>query len=327
MASYLARRIVFAALLVFTVSSASLVLARLAPGDYVTGSLGIDARRERVEQTRARYGLDRPLAGQYRDWLGRAARFDFGNSLLYDRPVRALVPERAANTALLALTALVAATLIGLPLGVVAGSRRGGVLPAAIRSASLVLLSLPPLLASLVLVFVAARTGWFPVGGMRSIGMAGGGALDVARHLVVPAAALALPLAAMFERLQSQAIADVIDQPFVLATLARGVPRRRVVWRDGLKAALRPIAAVYGLVIGTLLSGSFAVEMVTAWPGLGRLMLDALRARDVYLVAGCAAAGSVFLALGTLVSDIALAAIDPRATELDAGPARQESPA
>ena len=118
----------------------------------------------------------------------------------------------------------------------------------------------------------------------------------------VPALRSALPLAAMFERLQSQAMSEVIGQPFVLATLARGVPRSRVVWRDALKAALRPIASVYGLVIGTLLSGSFAVEMITRVAGPRPLMLDALRARDVYLVAGCAAAGSVFLAVGTLLS-------------------------
>ena len=124
-----------------------------------------------------------------------------------------------------------------------------------------------------------------------------------------------MPLAAMFERLQAQAMSDVVGQPFVLATLARGVPRSRVVWRDALKAALRPVAALYGLVVGTLLSGSFAVEVITAWPGLGRLMLDALRARDVYLVAGCAAAGSLFLAAGTLMSDAALALVDPSARE------------
>ncbi|MGH9143163.1 MAG: ABC transporter permease subunit, partial [Vicinamibacterales bacterium] len=104
-------------------------------------------------------------------------------------------------------------------------------------------------------------------------------------------------------------------QPFVLATLARGVPWRRVIWRGALKAALRPIAGVYGLVIGTLLSGSFAVEVITAWPGLGSLMLQALRSRDIYLVAGCAGAGALFLAGGTLVADLALAAVDPRARE------------
>jgi peptide/nickel transport system permease protein len=312
---YIARRTAFAVFLVFAVSSASLVLARLAPGDYVTTSLGIDARRETIEQARARYGLNRSIGQQYRDWVVRAARLDFGRSLIYDRPVADLIPERAANTAVLALTALFAATLVGLPLGVISGSRQGGVVPWAIRAISLILLSMPPLLTSLFLVFVAARTGWLPVGGMSAAGVAGGAALDLLRHLVVPAAALAMPLAAMFERLQAQAMSDVVGQPYVLATLARGVPRSRVVWRDALKAALRPVAALYGLVVGTLLSGSFAVEVITAWPGLGRLMLDALRARDVYLVAGCAAAGSLFLAAGTLMSDAALALVDPSTRE------------
>jgi len=306
MLAYFVRRAVFAVFLVFAVSSASLLLATLAPGDYVTESLGLQARQETIAETRARLGLDRSVGAQYRDWLSRAVRFDFGRSMQYDRPVLDLIPERAANTALLALSALAVATIIGLPLGVITGSRAGAV-TGLIRSASLLLLSLPPLLTSLFLVFVAARTGVLPVGGMTS---SGGGHLLT--HMVVPVAALALPLAAMFERLQSQAMSDIAGQPFVVATLARGVPRSRVVWRAALKNALRPIASVYGLVIGTLLSGSFAVEAITAWPGLGQLMLNALRARDVYLVAGCAAAGSIFLAAGTLVSDAALALVDPR---------------
>jgi peptide/nickel transport system permease protein len=316
MVSYIARRLAFAALLVFATSSASLVLARLAPGDFVTGSLGLEAHSGTLEQTRARLGLNKSIGAQYRDWLSRAARFDFGRSLLYDRPVGDLIPERAANTAVLAITALVSATLIGLPLGVITGSRPGGLVPGVIRAVSVVLLSMPPLVTSLFLVFVAGRTGWVPMAGMRSADAASSGlTVDLLRHLAVPAAALALPLAAMFERLQAQAMSDVIGEPFVLALFARGVPRARVVWRDALKPALRPIAAVYGLVVGTLLSGSFAVEVITAWPGLGRLMLDALRARDVYLVAACAGAGSIFLAAGTLLSDALLAAVDPRAVE------------
>jgi peptide/nickel transport system permease protein len=310
-AVYLARRMLFAAFLVFAVSSASLVLVRLAPGDYAVGALGLRTGPEARAQLRARYGLDRSIGVQYRDWLWRAARFDFGRSLAYDRPVVELVPQRAANTALLAVSALLLATLAGLPLGVMTATRRG-VLPGAVRAVSLLLLSMPPLLTSLFLVFLAARTGWFPVGGMTSIG---GGTWDRLHHMVVPVLALALPLSAMFERLQAQAMADVVGQPYVLAALARGVPRSRVVWRDALKAALRPVASVYGLVVGTLLSGSFAVEIITAWPGLGSLMLEALRSRDVYLVAGCAAAGSIFLAAGTLLSDAALALVDPRVSE------------
>jgi peptide/nickel transport system permease protein len=312
MLSYLIRRLFFAAFLVFAVSSGSLVLARYAPGDYATGALGLNATPEEVAALRARYGLDRPLAAQLADWLSHAVRFDFGRSLANGRPVSELISESAANTAILAITALFLATVVGVPLGVFSGAGGGGLAQAAIRAASLFLLSMPPLLTSLFLVFLAARTGWFPIGGMSSIG---GGVADRLHHMVVPVLALALPLAAMFERLQAQATSEIIGQPFVLATLARGVPRSRVLWRDALKAALRPIASVYGLVVGTLLSGSFAVEVITAWPGLGSLMLNALRARDVYLVAGCAAAGSLFLAAGTLFSDAALALVDPRATE------------
>ena len=300
MLAYLARRLAFAVLLVFIVSSASLVLVRLAPGDYASVQLAFVGNVENVQALRARYGLDRPIASQYVDWIASAARFDFGSSMLYGRPVRELIPERAANSAVLAATSLAFATLIGLPLGVVSGTRRDA-LAAMIRAASLALLSMPPLLTSLFLVFVAARTGWLPVGGMGGVS-----------HLIVPSLALALPLAATFERLQSQAMSETVGQPFVLATLARGVPYPRVIWRDALKAGLRPVASVYGIVVGTLLSGSFAVEVITAWPGLGRLMLDALRARDVFLVAGCAAAGSIFLACGTLLSDVALAFLDPR---------------
>jgi peptide/nickel transport system permease protein len=313
---YVARRLAFAIFLVFAVASASLLLARLAPGDFAGASFGLGARAETVAQARARLGLDKSIGAQYRDWLAAAVRLDFGRSLQYDRPVRDVIPERAVNTAILSFAALVLATLLGVPLGIVAGSRRGGLIPTAIRAGSLLLVSMPPLLTSLFLVFLSARTGWFPIAGMRSsVVPAGGALLDLLHHLIVPAAAVGLPLAAMLERLQAQAMSEVVGSPFIIATVARGVPATRIVWRDALKASLRPVASVYGLIIGTLLSGSFAVEIITAWPGLGSLMLDALRARDVFLVAGCAGAGALFLAAGTLVSDVALALVDPRARE------------
>lgn len=316
MVRYLARRVAFAVLLVVLASSAALLLTRLAPGDFASELVGSGASREVVAQERARYGLDRSIGAQYADWLSHAIRLDFGVSLRYRRPVSDLLRQRGANTALLAVAALLLSTLIGLPAGIVTGSRRNGLFPTLLRGLSLVFLSLPSLVTSLVLVLVAARTGWLPVGGMASMDAAGAGGLlwlaDVGWHLVVPAVAIALPIAAMIERVQSQAMAVALAEPFALAATARGVPRRRLVWRDALRASVGPVASTYGFVLGALLSGSFVVEVVTAWPGLGLLMYDALRARDLYLVAGCAAAGSAFLALGTLVSDLALAWADPR---------------
>jgi peptide/nickel transport system permease protein len=236
-----------------------------------------------------------------------------------------LVAERAVNTALLAVTALALATIIGIGLGVISGSRPRGLLTAVIRAAAIVAISLPPLLTSLLLVFFAARTGGCPIGGMTSFDRVGAGLFgraaaigrmaDLMWHLALPALALAIPIGASLERIESQAMIETLGEPFITAARARGIPERRVLWHHALRVAVRPVAGVYGLVAGSLFSGSFAVEIVASWPGLGRLTYEALTARDVYLVAGCAAAGSMFLALGSLLSDVVLAWADPRARE------------
>jgi ABC-type dipeptide/oligopeptide/nickel transport system permease component len=172
-----------------------------------------------------------------------------------------------------------------------------------------VLLSVPPLISSLVLLTIAAATGWLPVSGM-------GGP----QHLVIPALALAMPVAAALERLQSQSIGEALRRPSTSAARARGVPARRVVWRHAWRQSLGPLLGIYGVLVGSLFSGSFAVEIVTSWPGLGDLMRQALVVRDTNLVAGCAAAGAAFLAAGVLAADVAHALCDPRvALERGAG--------
>jgi peptide/nickel transport system permease protein len=179
-----------------------------------------------------------------------------------------------------------------------------------------VLLSTPPLIASLVLVLVAARTGWLPVGGMASAqgtsATWAGWAVEMARHVPLPALALALPLSAVIERLQSHAFREAAGSPCVQAARARGASVARAELTHGWPLSLSTVLGIYGVLVGALFSGSFVVEVVTAWPGLGRLMYDALRARDLYLVAGCAAAGAVSLSVGTLLADLVRAAVDPR---------------
>src|SRR5678815_1866246 len=167
MVRFLLRRLLFAALLVIAVSSGALLLTRLAPGD-VTANLGAFAPPDEVARTRARFDLDRSPVAQWGGWALRASRFDFGDSFLYNRPVRELIRRAAANTAILAVVALAVATMVGIPLGILTGSRRGA-LPAAVRGVSLVCLSLPPLLTSLFFVFLSSRTGWLPSGGMTSV--------------------------------------------------------------------------------------------------------------------------------------------------------------
>ena len=197
-----------------------------------------------------------------------------------------------------------------------AGTRARGPGRWLVRAISVLAISVPPLIGSLVLVFIAARTGWFPVGGMTSsAGLELNWAqwvADLARHLPVPVLALGIPLAATLERLQSEAIESASREPFVAASRARGVERAHALWRHAWPVSLRPVLGLYGVMIGSLFSGSFVVEVVTSWPGLGRLMFEALRARDLYLVAACAATGALFLAIGTLIADLLLAWSDPR---------------
>jgi peptide/nickel transport system permease protein len=174
--------------------------------------------------------------------------------------------------------------------------------------------SIPPLVMSLALLLLAARTGWFPAGGLSVDTDASflERLFATMRSLVLPALALALPIAASVERLQAAAVTDALREPCVRAALARGVSDTRVIWNHAFRLSLKPVLAIFGIIIGTVLSGSLVVEVVMQWPGIGDLMYQALRSRDLHLAGGCAAAASVFLAIGVLLSDIGLAVVDPR---------------
>jgi peptide/nickel transport system permease protein len=310
---FLLRRIFRALLLVVAVSSAALVLVHLAPGDPFS-DIGADPRTVAAE--RARYGLDRPFLEQYTTWLGRAAVLDFGDSTHFRRPVTTLLSERILNTVLLGSFALVLAIGLGVPAGVLTGSAPRRWWARLVSAVSLLLVATPPLVTALVLLLVAAITGWLPAGGFDTRGTDSiDTAAKVLRYLPLPAIALALPIAASLERLQSAAIADSLRDPCLSAARARGISAGRATWVHAFKLSLTPVLGVIGIVIGTVLSGSFVVEIVMSWPGLGDLMRQALVSRDTFLAAGCAAAGAVFLAAGLLAADIALMIVDPRTIE------------
>lgn len=221
----LIQRLIFAGGLVFLVSSASLWLAHLAPGDAASDLRRPGVSEETVERERERLGLDRPFIVQYGQWLSRLARFDLGHSTRYGRPVSDLLGERMRNTAVLASVALAVATLFGVWLGVTGGSRPASLLKPVIGGMSIVALSLPSLLSSLLLALLAARTGWFPVGGISSVASEQLGWMarmgDLAWHLTLPALAVAIPLAATIERLQSQAMTQTLELSFVRAAVPR----------------------------------------------------------------------------------------------------------
>ena len=286
-------------------ASAALLLARLAPGDHLAG---FEVDPDTATAERHRFGLDRPLHEQYAAWAGGVLRLDMGESTRFPgRPVSALLAERAGNSILVGTVALILATVIGIPLGILSGSRTHA-LAHATHAAALLFLSIPPVVLSLALLLLASRTGWFPVGGWEDDAGVG----ERLHHLVLPVLALALPIAAVLERLQARSMSDALRDRAVLAARARGVPPSRLVWRHAFRLSLRPVLAVYGVIVGALISGSFVVEYVMGWPGLARLMYDALIARDASLVAGCVATGAAFLGVGVLLSDVALAVADPR---------------
>jgi peptide/nickel transport system permease protein len=299
-AAFLLRRAVTALVFIVVVSTSAYVIGRLAPGDETTAEFLAGADAESIARTRDRLGLDDPLHVQVGRWFAGLARLDLGESSYFRRPVLTLVAERGLNTAGLAATALLLATTLGIPLGIVTGAYPRHPVSRVIVPVSLALVACPPLVAALGLMLLAVSTG----------------VLSIAPGaLVLPSIALGLPVAAILERLQSQATAEALAAPDLVAGAARGIPPSRLVWRHAARQSLRPVLGVYGIVMGSLFSGSLAVELVTSWPGLGRLLYDAVLASDVTLVAGCVAAGAVCLALGNLLADVVRAAVDPRAVE------------
>jgi peptide/nickel transport system permease protein len=236
-------------------------------------------------------------------WLLGLGSFDLGQSSRFNQPVTTLVMRGLVQTAQLAALALLVATGLGLPLGVVTGSRPRGWTARLLTPVSAALLACPPIVAALALLLVAVRTdsSWLSV---------------APGSLAVPVLALGLPLAAGLERLQARATEEALTSRCLAAAMARGVPVGRLIWIHAARQSLRPVLGVYGIVIGSLFSGSLAVEVVTSWPGIGRLTFDAIVSRDLYLLVGCVLAGALLITAGNLIADLLRAAADPRLRDL-----------
>ena len=297
LAGLILRRCAAAVVFVMIVACAAFLLVRLAPGDAATDLQISVADPAVIAATRARLGLDQPLITQFGRWLVGVAHFDLGQSSKFGLPVAPLVADRLLNTAQLAGLALVLATLAGLPLGVMTGARPDSWFARAVTTVSLVIVACPPIIATLFLLWVAVTTDWLS---------------NKPGSLALPVIALAVPVAAMLERLQSQSSAEAAHSTSILAAAARGIPSSRLTWIHAARQSLRPVLGVYGVVVATLFSGSIAVETITSWPGLGRLTMDAVLDRDLFLVSGCALAGAVLIAASNLAADLLRLAIDPR---------------
>jgi len=317
MTAYLLRRLALAIPTLFGIAVVVFLLVHLAPGSPVFGSS--DAIRRptgrAAEEMRRLYGLDRPLPERFATWISRAARFDLGDSFVDHRPVGERIREALPNTLLLNGLALLFALAFAIPLGVAAGGRPEGTFDRLSGAALFAMYSMPTFWAALLLqTLFSVRWHVLPLYGVASDAPGGGlsGIVDRVAHLALPVTCLTYGTLAFVARLVRAGVAEAAASDFVLAARARGASRRRALWAHALPNALLPVLTLLGLLLPALLSGSVIVERIFAWPGVGRLYLDSILARDYPMILGLSLLTAVATLLATLLADLASAAADPR---------------
>ena len=297
-----ARRLALLMPTVLGVATLTFAVLHFVPGDPVDVLLGESATPTDREALRRDLGLDRPLAAQYVRYLGGLARGDLGQSLAFRAPVASVVASRYPATLELAGAALGAALLVALPLGVAGALRPRSWFDRTARIASLIGVCIPTLCLGpgLILLF-SMRLGWLPVSGRGGIA-----------HLVLPAATLGLGMAGVLVRQTRTSVLNAVHEDYVRTARAKGLPEWRVILGHVLRNALIPIVTVSGLQAGSLLAGAVITETIFAWPGIGRLAVQAIGARDFSLVQGCVLAMGVTYVLVNSLTDLLYRAIDPR---------------
>jgi peptide/nickel transport system permease protein len=317
MMRYLLRRLAHAFLLIIGVSLLAFLFTTLAPGNYFDEMrLNPQISPETLVALRAQYQLDRPLPIRYVSWLNSVLHGQMGFSFAYNTPVAPLLLVRAKNTLLLTITATLLAWAIALPLGVWSAEHPGQFPDRVISWSTATLLVIPDLALALGLLVLTVRTGWFPTGGMASVDFEKLSSLgkirDLAMHMALPVAALVLSALPLLVRHLRAAVAEALEAPFLLAAKGHGIRRRTLLYRYALRAAANPLVSLFGFSIGALLSGSLLIEVVMSWPGLGPFLLEAILARDVYVVIGGVLFSTIFLAAGNFLADMLLYWVDPR---------------
>jgi ABC-type dipeptide/oligopeptide/nickel transport system permease component len=321
--AYVVRKLLHSLFLFFGVSILVFALLSLAPGDFFTEMrLNPALTAASVEQMRVQRELDQPLVVRYAHWLKAVARGDWGESLAYQVPVWPLLRVRARNTFLLTVTAAVMSWVVALLFGTLSAMRPAHFFDHVAVVMSSVLLGVPEILIGLLLLLWAVRSHSLPAGGMTSVNhdamLTTAQVADVARHLVLPATTLALvSLPVLFRHVRSS-VGAALASPSIRTARAAGIGDVRVVWRHALPLASNPLISLLGLSIAGLLSGSLLVEWIMSWPGLGPLLLEAIFARDVYVVIGAVMLSTFMLVIGNLFADLLLMASDPRIRELRA---------
>jgi ABC-type dipeptide/oligopeptide/nickel transport system permease component len=302
MSRFLVRRVLLTLPVLFGVATLVFSLIHLVPGDPVQAMLGESASQEDVAQLRSRLGLDRPIYVQYVNFMQNAVVGDLGISLRTNQPVSRVIAERMPATVELAGAAMIVALVVAVPLGVLAAVRAGTPLDHAATTLALVGVSMPTFwLGPLLAIVFSVMLGWFPVSGR--------GALV---NLVLPAITLSAPLAAVLARMTRASVLEELRELYVLAARARGVSRPRAILRHAFRNSLIPIITVLGLQLGSVLTGAVITETIFAWPGVGRLLIQSISARDYPAVQGCVLLIALTYVSTNLLVDVAYGFLDPR---------------
>lgn len=292
------------------------LLIHLAPGDPVLALAGENGDAEYYAFVRDKFGLDEPLTGQMLTYSANILGGDLGTSYTQGRPVLDIITERLGATVLLTGTALVVSTVGGILLGLLAASRPRGGRDIAVSTVSLGLYAAPVFWVGQVAILVLALwAGWFPVSGMTSARSDATGlahALDVAHHMVLPVLVLASQELAAIARLTRAGLLDELGQDHIRTARAKGAPPRVVLLKHALRRALLPVVTVIGGRVGHLVAGTVVVEAVFAWPGVGRLLVTALQARDTPIVLGVFFVVAFSVVLANLATDLVYTRLDPR---------------
>ena len=317
MRRYVLGRLLQTLVVVLFVTTASFVLVHLAPGDpFASEDPRVTA--EIRDRWRAEFGLDRPLAEQYLRYMGNAATGNLGFSFSLQRPVADSIADALPRTLLLVGAGGLIALLGGIALGVYQSTHRGRPLERVLSGGSLLAYSLPDFWVAIVLLLAFAN--WLPLlpaGGvidpvMHDYLSGWGRLVDYARHLVLPATALAVVTAGGIARYQRAALLEVMGEDFIRTARAKGVSERATIVRHALRNALLPVITLAGLMIPMLVGGSVFVEKVFSWNGMGLLAVNAIGARDYPLITACVAVGGALVAVGSLLADMLYALADPR---------------
>jgi len=288
------------------------VILSLIPGDPATAILGSYATPENVARLNAQLGLDRPLVQRYFIWLGNLLQGDLGRSFSLNRPVIDEILERFNATLILSGLAFVMCSVLGILAGVISATRQYGLADKLITFSVLVGISVPSFfLGMMMILYFAVNLRWVPASGMYAL-YGGGDLPDLLHHLVMPATALAVVATGVVARMSRSAMLEVLRLDFIRTARAKGVRERRVITRHALRYAIVSILPVLGLQAGFVLSGAVYIEIVFQWPGIGRMLVDAILTRDIMLVQG----GVLFVAacyvLFNIIIDLAQLWLDPR---------------